>query len=70
MARGDNRYSLFADDEDKAYYLSALRQLKEENRIDIFHYCLMSNHVHLVAWVRAQHTFSYTGCLWQGRKWS
>ncbi len=58
MARGNNRYCLFANDEDKAYYLSALRELKEENRIDIFHYCLMSNHVHLVVWVRAQHTLS------------
>ncbi len=58
MARGNNRYYLFANDEDKAYYLSALRELKEENKIDIFHYCLMSNHVHLVVWLRARHTLS------------
>ena len=58
ITRGNNRYYLFANDEDKAYYLSALKELKEENKIDIFHYCLMNNHVHLVVWVRAQHTLS------------
>lgn len=58
IARGNNRYYLFANNDDKAYYLSALKGLKEENNIDIFHYCLMTNHVHLVVWLRAQHTLS------------
>ena len=58
ITRGNNRYYLFAQDADKAYYLDALRELKEENRIDILHYCLMDNHVHLVVWVRLQHTLS------------
>jgi putative transposase len=58
IARGNNRYYLFANNDDKAYYLSALKELKEENKIDIFHYCLMNNHVHLVVWLRAQHTLS------------
>jgi putative transposase len=58
IARGNNRYYLFANNDDKAYYLSALKELKEENKIDIFHYCLMNNHVHLVVWVCAQHTLS------------
>ncbi len=58
ISRGNNRYCLFAKDEDRVCYLTALRELKEENKIDIFHYCLMNNHVHLVVWVRAQHTLS------------
>ncbi|MFA5256360.1 MAG: transposase [Candidatus Omnitrophota bacterium] len=56
--RGNNRNYLFANDEDKIYYLHALKQLKEENKIDIFHYCLMDNHAHMVAWLRAGHTLS------------
>lgn len=48
MTRGNNRYYLFSNNEDKVYYLNALKELKEENKIDILHYCLMSNHVHLV----------------------
>lgn len=56
--RGNNRYYLFTNDKDKVYYLSALRDLKEENKLDILHYCLMDNHVHLVVWVRAEHTLS------------
>ncbi len=58
ITRGNNRYYLFANDEDKTYYLSALKELKEENKLDILHYCLMSNHVHLVVWLRAGHTLS------------
>ncbi|MCM8789905.1 MAG: transposase, partial [Candidatus Omnitrophica bacterium] len=27
-------------------------------KVDIFHYCLMDNHVYLVIWLRAQHTLS------------
>lgn len=58
VTRGNNRYFLFSNAKDKDCYLSALRELKEENKIDIFHYCLMDNHVHLVVWVRAEHTLS------------
>lgn len=58
MPRGNNRYYLFTNDQDKDYYLSALRQLKEKNKIDIFHQCLMDNHVHLVIWLRIGHTLS------------
>lgn len=58
MSRGNNRYPLFSDNEDKTYYLNTLRELKVENKIDIFHYCLMDNHVHLVVWLRPRHTLS------------
>lgn len=50
--RGNNRLYLFQADSDKAYYLSAVKELKEENNLDIFHYCLMSNHVHMIIWLR------------------
>jgi len=58
IARGNNQYYLFANNDDKTHYLNVLKELKEENKIDVFHYCLMSNHVHLVVWLRSQHTLS------------
>ncbi len=52
MARGNNRLNLFQGNLDKAHFLDILRELKEENNLDIFHYCLMSNHVHMILWLR------------------
>lgn len=56
--RGNNRQDIFFRDKDKVYYYSLLRKLREENRIKIFHYCLMNNHVHLIVWIRAKSTLS------------
>jgi putative transposase len=53
-ARGNNCQDLFLRDEDKHRYLSLLRSLKEENDISIFHYCIMTNHIHLIAWLNAK----------------
>lgn len=51
MCRGNNRQSVFNSDEDKFYYLNLLKKFKDENLIDIFHYCLMGNHIHLIVWL-------------------
>lgn len=58
MARGNNRLYLFQQDSDKAHYLKVVRELREENKIDIFHYSLMSNHVHMIIWLRLSHDLS------------
>lgn len=50
-ARGNNHFYLFQADSDKAYYLKALKELKEENKLNIFHYCLMTNHIHMIVWL-------------------
>jgi len=52
MTRGNNHQCLFNSDEDKIRYLLLLRRLKDENNLDIFHYCLMNTHVHLIVWLR------------------
>lgn len=57
-ARGNNHLYLFRSDSDKTYYLSAAEKLKAENGIDIFHYCLMDNHVHLIVWLQQQSNLS------------
>lgn len=51
MCRGNNRQRIFNNDNDKLYYWRLLNELKEENKVDIFHYCIMNNHVHLVVWI-------------------
>jgi len=51
MCRGNNRQNVFNNDSDKLYYWRLLNELKDENKINIFHYCIMDNHVHLIVWV-------------------
>lgn len=57
-ARGNNHLHIFQTDPDKTYYLKALRELIKENNLDIFHYCLMDNHVHLITWLRHESKLS------------
>ncbi|MFH1504682.1 MAG: transposase [Candidatus Omnitrophota bacterium] len=48
LTRGNNRRSVFEDDNDYKAYLSCLKKYKKENNISIYHYCLMPNHIHLI----------------------
>ena len=47
--RGNNRENIFASDHDRAAYLDLLARHSKLAGLDIAGYCLMSNHVHLVA---------------------
>jgi len=47
--RGNNRADVFWDDEDKAIYLSFLKNYCEKWNVEIWAYCLMTNHVHILA---------------------
>jgi putative transposase len=49
ITRGNNRQKLFHDDEDFRFYLEQLRKYKERCDVSVVHYCIMSNHVHLLA---------------------
>ena len=49
--RGNNKQYIFNNDTDKLRYYSLMLELKQENNITIFHYCLMDNHPHLVVWL-------------------
>ena len=51
MCRGNNRQNIFNNDSDKLYYWHLLNDLKDENKVNIFHYCIMDNHVHLIVWI-------------------
>lgn len=46
--RGINRQTVLEDEEDCAQFLEALLRYKEKSGYDIYAYCLMGNHVHLL----------------------
>jgi REP element-mobilizing transposase RayT len=47
--RGNNRQDVFLLDEDRRFYIEALRPKSREHDLTILGWCLMTNHVHLVA---------------------
>ena len=46
--RGNRGAVVFSDDEDRTTYLRMLRSYSIRRGVDVWAYCLMSNHVHLV----------------------
>lgn len=46
--RGNNRQKLFREDEDFKAYLGLLLKLKNRFEFKLYHYCLMTNHVHML----------------------
>ena len=49
IQRGNNREKVFFDKEDREKYLSLLKKYSEKWEAPILAYCLMSNHIHLLA---------------------
>ena len=47
--RGNRREDVFFTDEDRLVYLGWLKDYSHRYQVDILAYCLMTNHVHLVA---------------------
>ncbi|MDP1605464.1 MAG: transposase [Rhodocyclaceae bacterium] len=47
--RGNRREDIFFVDEDREAYLTWLREYCELHEVEILAYCLMTNHIHLVA---------------------
>lgn len=48
MLRGVNQQIIFEDEEDFQYFISILSKCKEICGYEIYVYCLMSNHIHLL----------------------
>nr|WP_312576573.1 transposase [Sedimentibacter sp.] len=46
--RGVNRYDIFEEDKDYEKILEIISDLKEMMKLEIYAYCLMSNHVHIL----------------------
>lgn len=47
--RGNYRQNVFLDDDDRKQYLSWIQEYSNEYDLSILAYCLMQNHVHLIA---------------------
>ncbi len=47
--RGNNRESVFIDDNDRQAYLDILKKNADKYKVEIRSYCLMVNHIHLLA---------------------
>lgn len=58
ICRGNNRQNVFLNESDKLKYYTLLRELKDVNKVDIFHYCLMDNHVHIIIFPKPENTLS------------
>ncbi len=48
LTRGNNRQVIFKKDEDYLKYLEIIKKYKEKYKFGLYHYVLMTNHVHLV----------------------
>lgn len=48
MLRGINRQDIFEDDEDVERLLETIKKYKEVSKFNIFAYCIMSNHIHML----------------------
>ena len=48
IKRGNNREAVFLEDEDYYHYLNCLQRYKKKYSFNLFAFCLMTNHVHLL----------------------
>ena len=48
ILRGINKKRIFEDNEDKLRFLETIRISQEASKYQVYAYCLMSNHVHLL----------------------
>lgn len=56
--RGNDRRNLFQDDEDFHYFLNQMLVVKTELDIQLYHYCIMTNHFHLLLQIKEAETLS------------
>ncbi len=56
--RGNNRQNIFLLDEDRRFYIEALRAKSRQHGLTILGYCLMTNHVHLIAIPKQPHSLA------------
>ena len=48
IIRGNDRQNIFIDDEDRKLLINRIKKYSDELNIDIYAYCLMNNHVHML----------------------
>jgi len=58
VQRGNRRQDVFFDDDDRRAYLDFLAQFGKRYGVEFWGYCLMSNHVHLLAVPRTERSLA------------
>lgn len=58
LNRGNNRQTVFRDEEDFIYFLQLLKRYKKELKFRLYHFCLMPNHIHFVIEPTIEGSFS------------
>ena len=48
MLRGINQQQIFEDEEDYNTFIKILEEVQQKSKFELFAYCLMGNHVHLM----------------------
>ena len=48
MLRGNDRQKVFLEEEDRQYWISLLNRYKSVSQFELYAYCLMGNHVHML----------------------
>jgi len=56
--RGNNKETVFFDDEDRKFYLRILSKYRDEWNFEIWAYCLMNNHIHLLVVPREEESLA------------
>jgi len=49
VQRGNRRQDVFLKKGDQRAYLNILKEQAEKNHLSIWAYCLMANHIHIIA---------------------
>lgn len=52
--RGIDKQNIFFDEDDKSKFIDIIKESKEKYKYEIYAYCLMDNHVHLVIYDKEQ----------------
>ena len=58
MNRGNNHMPIFTCVEDYQFYLNFFAWLKIEHPFELYHYCLMATHIHLLVKINKNSDFS------------
>ena len=48
IMRGNNRQSIYFDDNDRVFFINRMYKYSQQLKISIYSYCLMGNHVHIL----------------------
>lgn len=61
--RGNLRAQIFFTDEDRGFYLKMLAQCAARYGVEIWSYCLMTNHVHFIEVPESEESLARCFCL-------